>query len=289
MKKLSQGRKDFGDPDVFFGHSEDSRWVTFTVTASDPTFFHRLEAFTGNQTGRGGLISFTELNWRLTIVTFHQPEFVAQPGNVQLWWGYGLYPDKPGNRVKKPMTQCSGEDILREFSIISRSRTTRQRSSADQTVFHACCRRSDRSGQSAGRETAPPSFLMGRRTSPFWVSSRNCRWRHHSAWNMRRAPRGSPLVGCSALNASLPRLTRAYTIPRRCNEAMKVKPEPRRKPVRKGSRLLGRSGTLTSAPRLPTEDTSCATVLPLVVFPVSHLQREQPCCGPIIPHVTPVV
>ena len=88
-KKLSQGRKDFGDPDVFFGHSEDSRWVTFTVTASDPTFFHRLEAFTGNQTGRGGLISFTESNWLLTIVTFHQPEFVAQPGNVH---SVGIWP-----------------------------------------------------------------------------------------------------------------------------------------------------------------------------------------------------
>ena len=113
-EKLSQGRKDFGRPGVFFGHPDDSRWVTFTVTATDPTFFNRLQAFTGNQTGRGGLISFTESNWLLTIVTFHQPEFVAQPGNVQLWWGYGLYPDKPGNRVGKPMTQCSGEDILRE-------------------------------------------------------------------------------------------------------------------------------------------------------------------------------
>ena len=113
-EKLSQGRKDFGHPGVFFGHPQDSRWVTFTVTATDPTFFNRLQAFTGNQTGRGGLISFTESNWLLTVVTFHQPEFVAQPGHVQLWWGYGLYPDKPGNLVRKPMTQCSGEDILRE-------------------------------------------------------------------------------------------------------------------------------------------------------------------------------
>jgi oleate hydratase len=111
---LCRSRKDFGDPMVFFGHPQDSRWITFTVTAKDGTFFDRLKVLTGNETGRGGLISFTESNWLLTIVTFHQPEFFNQPEDVQLWWGFGLYPDKPGNFVKKPMTQCNGEEILKE-------------------------------------------------------------------------------------------------------------------------------------------------------------------------------
>jgi oleate hydratase len=111
---LSRGRREFGNPAVFFGHPEDSRWVTFTVTARDDTFFNRLKQFTGNDTGRGGLISFTESNWLLTIVTFHQPEFVGQPQDVQLWWGFGLYPDKFGNLIKKPMTQCTGEELMRE-------------------------------------------------------------------------------------------------------------------------------------------------------------------------------
>lgn len=113
-EQLSRGRSDFGRPEVFFGHPDDSRWVTFTVTATDSVFFDRLKAFTGNDIGRGGLISFTASNWLLTIVTFHQPEFLGQPDNVQIWWGFGLYPGRRGNLIDKPMTECSGEEILRE-------------------------------------------------------------------------------------------------------------------------------------------------------------------------------
>jgi len=31
-----------------------------------------------------------------------------------VWWGYGLYPDKIGDYVRKPMSQCSGSEILEE-------------------------------------------------------------------------------------------------------------------------------------------------------------------------------
>ncbi len=32
-----------------------------------------------------------------------------------MWWGYGLYPDKPGNFVHKPMSECTGREILIEL------------------------------------------------------------------------------------------------------------------------------------------------------------------------------
>jgi len=31
-----------------------------------------------------------------------------------VWWGYGLYPDKPGNYIKKKMQDCTGAEILEE-------------------------------------------------------------------------------------------------------------------------------------------------------------------------------
>lgn len=31
-----------------------------------------------------------------------------------MWWGYGLFPDKEGDFVRKPMRQCSGREILDE-------------------------------------------------------------------------------------------------------------------------------------------------------------------------------
>jgi hypothetical protein len=34
----------------------------------------------------------------------HQPHFIGQPENVSVLWGYGLFVDKPGDFVKKPMS-----------------------------------------------------------------------------------------------------------------------------------------------------------------------------------------
>jgi oleate hydratase len=113
-QRLSRGRKDFGNPNVFFGKPEDSLWGIFTVTTGDPTFMDRFAAFTGRPTGRQGLVTLVDSNWLLTIVTFHQPHFREQPEGIQIWWGYGVYPDRPGNFVAKPMRECSGAEILRE-------------------------------------------------------------------------------------------------------------------------------------------------------------------------------
>ena len=38
-----------------------------------------------------------------------------QPENVQFMWFYGLHANNRGTYVKKPMPQCSGEEIMREF------------------------------------------------------------------------------------------------------------------------------------------------------------------------------
>jgi oleate hydratase len=115
-ERMSQGREDLGHPGVFFGEGavSDSKWVTFTVTTTDPTFFARMETLTGSETGRGGLTSFTGSEWLITVSIFHQPEFVGQPEGVWAWWGFGLFPDRAGNFVRKPMAECSGAEILVE-------------------------------------------------------------------------------------------------------------------------------------------------------------------------------
>lgn len=50
----------------------------------------------------------------ITVAIFHQPEFVGQPSDVMVWWGFALYPDKTGNFVKKPMSECNGAEIMEE-------------------------------------------------------------------------------------------------------------------------------------------------------------------------------
>lgn len=112
--RIAKGRPALGNPRTFFGKAEDSLWAIFTVTATDSTFFDRFAALTGNPTGRQGLVTLTASNWLLTLVTFHQPHFINQPAGVQIWWGFGVTPHAPGNFVKKPMTECSGAEIMDE-------------------------------------------------------------------------------------------------------------------------------------------------------------------------------
>jgi oleate hydratase len=111
---LAQGRPQFGNPATFDAHIEESLWESFTVTVSDPTFFELMQNFSGSEPGKGGLITFKDSNWLLTLSIFEQPFFAAQPKDVFVWWGYGLHHDIPGDFVKKPMAQCTGREILEE-------------------------------------------------------------------------------------------------------------------------------------------------------------------------------
>ncbi|ULR55464.1 oleate hydratase [Streptomyces deccanensis] len=112
--RLARGREDFGDPTVFDKHVEESRGVSFTVTADDPAFLDALAEFSGRETGRGGMMTFTDSPWLLTIVADRQPVYRDQPDGVSVWWGYGLFPGRSGNHTPKPMTMCSGREILEE-------------------------------------------------------------------------------------------------------------------------------------------------------------------------------
>lgn len=112
---LAQGRPQFGNPAVFNGCIAQSYWESFTVTLKDPAFFELMIRFSGNEPGTGGLVTFKDSNWLMSIVLAHQPHFPNQPAEVQLFWGYALFPDRIGNFVAKPMADCNGREILREL------------------------------------------------------------------------------------------------------------------------------------------------------------------------------
>ena len=88
--------------------------TSFTTTLRDPAFLRIVRDFTGNVPGEGGLITFPDSNWLLSIVIPHQPHFIGQPDDVSVFWGYGLSVEKPGNFVKKPMSACTGREIMTE-------------------------------------------------------------------------------------------------------------------------------------------------------------------------------
>ncbi|MGW8778432.1 oleate hydratase [Streptomyces sp. NPDC055796] len=111
---LAAKRPHLGDPSVFDSCVKDSTWGSFTVTTKDPTFFKAMEEFSGSEAGKGGLITFKDSAWLLTIVLNHQPHFHEQPEDTYVWWGYALFPDAPGDHVGKTMAECTGREMLTE-------------------------------------------------------------------------------------------------------------------------------------------------------------------------------
>ena len=114
-EKIASGRPEFGRPSVFADHVDQSKWVSFTTSLRDSPFFRIAREVTGNVPGEGGLITFADSNWLASIVLPHQPHFLGQPRDVDVFWGYGLLVDRPGNFVKKPMSACTGREIMTEI------------------------------------------------------------------------------------------------------------------------------------------------------------------------------
>jgi oleate hydratase len=114
-EKIATGRPEFGNPAVFNSSITESCWESFTVTCRTPRFFDAMKVFSGNEAGTGGLVTFKDSNWLMSIVLYHQPHFLDQPANVQVFWGYALHPDRIGNFVPKAMADCGGADILKEL------------------------------------------------------------------------------------------------------------------------------------------------------------------------------
>ena len=112
---LSKKQTDFGRPSVFNDHIEQSLWESFTLTLHEPTFFALMRDFTGNEAGTGGLVTFKDSNWLMSVVLPHQPHFLNQPENINVCWGYGLFPNQVGNYVPKKMSECTGAEILSEL------------------------------------------------------------------------------------------------------------------------------------------------------------------------------
>ncbi|MGN0398377.1 MAG: oleate hydratase [Candidatus Fimimorpha sp.] len=114
-KKIASKRSNLGNPDPFFGNKKQSNWESFTVTMKGDHLLKMIENFSGNVPGNGALMTFRDSSWLMSIVVAAQPHFVNQEANQTIFWGYALYTDVPGNYIRKPMKDCTGEEILTEF------------------------------------------------------------------------------------------------------------------------------------------------------------------------------
>ncbi|MBU3810037.1 MAG: oleate hydratase [Candidatus Niameybacter stercoravium] len=114
-KKVARKKPNLGDPSPFFDYPEETNWESFTVTCKGNKLLKLIEQFSGNIPGSGALMTFKDSNWLMSIVVAAQPHFKAQAMDTTIFWGYGLYTDRMGDYVQKPMRECTGKEILIEL------------------------------------------------------------------------------------------------------------------------------------------------------------------------------
>lgn len=104
-----------GCPGLFCENVDESKWESFTLTLRSPLLLERIEQYSSNFAGTGGLMTFKDSGWLMSIVVPHPPHFDRQPDGVFTIWGFGLFVDNEGDYVGKTMAQCGGQEILTEL------------------------------------------------------------------------------------------------------------------------------------------------------------------------------
>jgi len=110
----------FGRPDVFGAHIPETKWESATITTLDariPEYIRRIckrDPFSGKVV-TGGIVTAKDSSWLLSWTVNRQPHFKAQPKDQIVVWFYGLFVDVDGDYVKKPLQDCTGEEITREW------------------------------------------------------------------------------------------------------------------------------------------------------------------------------
>ncbi len=110
----------FGHPDKFCSDISKSNWESATITTLDdkiPPYIERIckrDPFSGKVV-TGGIITVKDSSWFMSYTLNRQPHFKSQPKDQLVVWVYGLYSDRPGDFVKKPMRECTGMEITQEW------------------------------------------------------------------------------------------------------------------------------------------------------------------------------
>ena len=119
-RKMAEQDAAFGNPDKFCSNPEKSNWMSATVTTLDqriPPYVEKIckrNPFSGGVV-TGGIVTVKDSNWLLSWTFNRHPQFRSQPKDQLVGWIYGLFSDKPGNYIKKPMRECTGKEICMEW------------------------------------------------------------------------------------------------------------------------------------------------------------------------------
>ena len=119
-KKIAKKDASFGRPEKFCSNIAETKWESATVTTLDeriPKYIEKIckrDPFSGKVV-TGGIVTAKDSNWLMSWTVNRQPHFKNQPKNQIVVWVYSLFVEKPGDFIKKPMQECTGEEITQEW------------------------------------------------------------------------------------------------------------------------------------------------------------------------------
>ncbi|MDY2850505.1 MAG: oleate hydratase [Candidatus Borkfalkiaceae bacterium] len=113
---------EYGNPDKFCSDTEATNWMSATVATSNEEIINHIVSICkrdprAGKVTTGGIVTVKDSmdDWYLSWTINRQPQFKAQDKNTVLVWVYALHTDRPGAYVKKPMRECTGEEVCREW------------------------------------------------------------------------------------------------------------------------------------------------------------------------------
>ncbi|KPM44552.1 Oleate hydratase [Neonectria ditissima] len=119
-RRIAARHEEFGHPDVFGSNIPATKWQSATVTTLDqriPNYIQKIckrDPFSGKVV-TGGIVTVRDSSWLMSWTINRQPHFKKQPKEHIVVWVYGLLVEKPGDYVKKPMQECTGQEITEEW------------------------------------------------------------------------------------------------------------------------------------------------------------------------------
>lgn len=120
-KKLAEQDPAFGRPEKFYANIPDASWfVSATVTTLDDKIAPYIEKISkrdpyAGKVVTGGIVHAKDSNWKMSYTLNRQPHFKKQPKDQLVVWVYALISNTDGNYIKKPITECSGNEIAQEW------------------------------------------------------------------------------------------------------------------------------------------------------------------------------
>lgn len=115
-EKLASRNEKFGHPEKFTASIDKTKWISAFVTVKGCREFcatvRRKYGYPKDSTT--GAISIMDSGWDISGV-FYDKYFAAQADDEDIFWFDGLYGERCGNYIKKPMADCTGEEVLQEF------------------------------------------------------------------------------------------------------------------------------------------------------------------------------